>query len=134
MVALNIGFIAQLGSIVICARGGGDAEDRPNRCGGTAAPGFAVEKETKISPEPSPDVPPTRPRPRVARLQSRSICVESSGAFVAMTMMIEPMSVRAGPYTEAKMLLWCRIWPTGTPAMRKSTGEPVLHCTKTPTV
>ena len=46
----------------------------------------------KISPEPSPEMLPSRPRPRVTRLAMRFIWLGSSGASVATTTMIEPVS------------------------------------------
>src|SRR5579859_2836605 len=55
------------------------------------APGFAVEKETKRSPEESSPSPPMRPTPRAARRASRSSWCGMSGASVAMTMMIDPL-------------------------------------------
>src|SRR6185437_14515728 len=97
IVASKIGPKDQLGSTLIVAGAGGVLELSPYWRGCGEAPGFAVENDMKMSPEPSPDVPPTRPNPSVARLHNRSICVESRGAFVATTMMIDPMSTRFAP-------------------------------------
>ena len=51
---------------------------------------LAVEKPTMISPEPCAANEPMRPMPSAARLQRRTSCDDSSGASVAMTVMIEP--------------------------------------------
>ena len=61
-----------------------------------AAPGLAVEKARKMSPEPLPAVPPVREMPIAERAAMRLSCVGNSGASVATTTMIEPSSL-AGP-------------------------------------
>src|SRR5580704_210256 len=58
----------------------------------TPAPGFAVENAMKMSPELSPEILPSRPRPSVTRLAMRFSSCGKSGASVATTTMIEPVS------------------------------------------
>ena len=55
-----------------------------------AASWFAVEKATKMSPEPFEEMLPTRPRASEVRRMNRLSWCGSSGASVAATMMIEP--------------------------------------------
>ncbi len=57
-----------------------------------SAPALAVEKAMKRSPEPLPAKLPMRPRPSAARRAMRFSWCGSSGASVATTMMIEPVS------------------------------------------
>ena len=79
-----------------------------------------------MSPEPFPEVLPVRASPIVARRASRFSWCGSSGASVATTMMIEPVS---SPYTVPGISR-----PTGTPATTSCERRPQLHCTRTPTV
>ena len=60
-----------------------------------AGAGLAVEKAMNRSPEPLPDTLPVRARPSAARRARRFSWCGSSGASVATTMMIEPVSVLA---------------------------------------
>jgi len=57
-----------------------------------ALSGLAVENAMKMSPEPSPEKLPSRARPSAARRARRLSWVGISGASVATTMMIEPIS------------------------------------------
>src|SRR5260370_32547008 len=59
---------------------------------GFAAFGLAVENAMKMSPDPLPEVAPNRARPSDARRASRLVWFGSSGASVATTMMMEPVS------------------------------------------
>ena len=59
-----------------------------------AASALAVEKAMKISPDPLPEVEPVRASPIVARRASRLVWCGSSGASVATTMMMDPVSSR----------------------------------------
>src|SRR6267378_433255 len=82
-----------------------------------AAPGLAVEKAMKMSPEPLPEMLPLRPRPRETRRARRFNWCETSGASVATTTMMEPRSnslndVEAYAGSSGISL------PTGTPAMK----------------
>ena len=65
-------------------------DDRRSTC---AAPGLAVEKARKMSPETLPaDRRRCAPRPSAARIATRLSWCGSSGASVATTTMIEPVS------------------------------------------
>ena len=57
--------------------------------------GFAVEKATNRSPDPLPATLPVRARPRAARRASRFSWCGSSGASVATTIMMEPVSLES---------------------------------------
>ena len=68
--------------------------------------------------------------PSAARLHRRTSCDDSSGASVAMMVMIEPAlcSRRGVPNSGSS------ISPTGAPSTRSERMTPKFDCTRTPTV
>ena len=89
--------------------GGGQGAVR-NADGVVSASALAVEKAMKMSPEPWPDMEPDRPIPNPARRARRFNWWGRSGASVAMTPMMEPVSA----LRNVPSVRWR---PTGTPAM-----------------
>jgi len=79
-VARNNGLIASFGSISVSRT--------PSRA---AAPGLAVEKAIKISPDPFDAYPPTLEMPIGTRLANLFSWCGNKGASVATTTMIEPV-------------------------------------------
>ena len=102
--------------------------------GSLSAPALAVENARNMSPELLPLVDPVRASPMVARFASRFNCVGSKGASVAMTMMIEPISLPL--YTASSLYATSSgiSLPIGTPRIESCGRRPQLHCTSTPTV
>src|SRR5580692_6897107 len=74
MVAAKMGSILSLGSIL-----------RSTTWSGAAAPGFAVENATKMSPDPFPEILPSRPNDKETRRATRLSWWATSGASVATT-------------------------------------------------
>ncbi len=88
-----------------------------------AAPGLAVEKARKMSPDPLAAVPPRRAMPIGTRRARRSSWWGRSGAVVATTTMIEPSRSAGGAGARCRSApITSR--PTGTPATVRLSREP----------
>ena len=91
---------------------------------------FAVEKPTRISPDPCAANDPTRPMPSAERLHRRESCDGNSGASVAMMVMIDPALWRR----RSRPNSGSRISPIGMPLTRNDRITPKFDCTSTPSV
>ena len=100
---------------------------------GRKAPGFAVEKARKRSPEKWDPLVPVRASPAVTRRASAWHWCGNSGASVATTAMTEPAPGGARRNSPIG-LSSARSPPTGTPASTSSRRAPKLAWTNTPTV